>query len=153
MSVFQGLSAGNGRKPLRLAPWPVLMALQALGPPRELTWRFALPEVALPGLGFVTVTAKRPGVLAVPVATSWVEEAKVEVREEEPSFTCALETKLLPVRVIEKLPVLIEVGWMLLRVGIGFKTFTVTEALREESAVRTALRVTAVGFGRDEGAS
>jgi hypothetical protein len=30
MSLFQRLSAGNGTKPLRLAPWPVLIAPQAL---------------------------------------------------------------------------------------------------------------------------
>jgi hypothetical protein len=30
ISLFQRLSAGNGTKPLRLAPWPVLIAPQAL---------------------------------------------------------------------------------------------------------------------------
>jgi hypothetical protein len=32
MSLFQRLSLAKGMKPFRLAPWPALMALQALLP-------------------------------------------------------------------------------------------------------------------------
>ena len=54
--------------------------------------------------------AKRPAEEAVPVAVSWVEEAKEAVRDEAPSLTCAPETKFLPVRVMVKAPVLMEEG-------------------------------------------
>ena len=108
--MFQRLSAGNGRKPLRLAPWPVLMALQALGLPSELTWRLTPPDAALPGLGFTTVMAKSPAEEAVPVAVSCVEEAKETVRGEAPSLTCAPETKFLPVSVMVKAPVFTDDG-------------------------------------------
>ena len=66
--------AGKGRKPLRLAPAPVLMLLQALACVVEVTWRFMLEEVLCPGLGLLTETAKMPTADAVAVAVSCVAE-------------------------------------------------------------------------------
>ena len=68
--------AGKGRKPLRLAPAPTPMPLQALAWVEEVTCRLMLEEVLWPGFGFLTEMAKSPTVLAVPVAVSCVEDRK-----------------------------------------------------------------------------
>lgn len=70
MSVFQALPAGNGRNPFRLAPCPVLMPLHALEFVAPFTTKLTVPELALPGSGFVTLMAKFPAVGAFPVAVS-----------------------------------------------------------------------------------
>src|ERR1700721_2108320 len=81
--VFQRLSAGKGRKPFKLPPWPVLIPLQALGgggggggggfPPDEaVTVTLTAPDTLLPGLGLVTLTAYIPAVASDPVAGSFV---------------------------------------------------------------------------------
>lgn len=56
MSLFQRLSVGKGRKPLRLAPWPADMPLQLEVCVEPLTWKLMPEEVLLPGSGFWTET-------------------------------------------------------------------------------------------------
>jgi len=75
MSLFQRLSEGNGRKPLRLAPWPTDIWEQLEEVCVEpLTWKFTEEELLPPGLGFCTAMAKVPAEEAVPVAVSCVAE-------------------------------------------------------------------------------
>src|SRR5580698_1569739 len=84
---FHRLSAGKGRKPFKMPPWPVLIPLQALGggggggfppPPPDCAVTVTLiePDALLPGLGLLTVTAKVPALVSVPVAVSFAEELK-----------------------------------------------------------------------------
>ena len=124
MSLFQRLSEGNGRKPLRLAPCPVDMPeqLEVCGEP--LTWKLTAEDSELPGSGFCTTTENVPEEEAVPVAVSCVEETKVVEMGELERRTCAPETKLLPVMVREKLPRLLETGEMPVRTGVGFMSVT-----------------------------
>src|SRR5579871_1243088 len=75
ISLFHRLSAGNGTYPLRPALCPRLIALQLGGgllPLVEVTCKVWDAEVALPGLGFITATAKDPADACVPVAVSCV---------------------------------------------------------------------------------
>lgn len=159
MSLFQRLSDGNGTNPLRLPPCPAVIALHAEGggggppPPLvEVTCKVSELEVALPGFGFITLTAKLPAEVALPVAVSCVEEIKVVESAEPESITCAPVTKLLPVTAIEKLPVEIEAGTMPLRTGIGFSSVTLLLPEALESAALTARTVTVLGFGNAAGA-
>ena len=89
MFLFQALSAGNGTKPLRLAPWPRLIPLQvpawATGP----TCKFAELELALPGFGFMTVIANVPADEAVPVAVNCADDRNVVLKGEPANSTCA----------------------------------------------------------------
>lgn len=110
MSVFHALPAGKGRKPFRLAPWPVLIPLHALEFPEPFTTKFTVPELALPGSGFITLTAKVPAVGALPVAVSCVVETNDVVSALPASITCEPETKLLPLTVSENAPVLMVDG-------------------------------------------
>ena len=79
---FHKLSAGKGKKPLRLPPWPKLIALHALGgggggglpPDCEVTVTFTAPELLPPGFGLLTVMANIPAEGAEPVAVSFVAE-------------------------------------------------------------------------------
>jgi hypothetical protein len=152
MSLFQRLSEGNGRKPLRLAPCPVAMPeqLEVCGEP--LTWKLTTEDSELPGSGFCTTTENVPEDEAVPVAVSCVEETTVVEMGELERRTCAPATKLLPVRVREKLPRLVEAGEMPVRTGVGF--MSVTELLEdlEVSAELVALMATLLGDGREVGA-
>ena len=152
MSVFQALPAGNGRKPFRLAPWPVLMPLHALEFTAPFTTKFNVPDEALPGSGFVTLMAKVPAVGAVPVAVSCVVETNDVVSALPASITCDPLTKLLPLIVSENAPVLIVDGWMPLSDGIGLSTSTITLPVIEESLVLTAVTVTEFGLGSAAGA-
>src|SRR5437763_17070460 len=81
MPSFQRLSGGNGTKPPRLAPWPSDMVLQLEACGEPVTWRWTAPDALLPGFGLLTVTAYSPAEGAVPVAMSWVDEAKVVCSE------------------------------------------------------------------------
>src|ERR1700761_9023126 len=85
--LFQRLFAVNGKKPFRLPPCPVLIALHALGvvppppppppPPPELcavTVTLIVAVVLSPGFGLFTLTAYVPAVASVPVAVSCVDE-------------------------------------------------------------------------------
>jgi hypothetical protein len=80
---FHKLSAGKGRKPFKLPPWPVLIPLHALGgggggggfpPDGVVTVTFNEPDALLPGLGLVTLIAYIPAVVSEPVAVSFVAE-------------------------------------------------------------------------------
>jgi hypothetical protein len=76
--LFHKLSAGKGRKPFKLPPWPTLIALHALGgggggglpPDCDVTVTLIPAEVLLPGFGLLTVTANIPALGAVPFAVS-----------------------------------------------------------------------------------
>ena len=54
---FQALFAGKGMTPLRLAPGPRLIPLQAVACAFAFTARLMADVVLAPGLGLVTVTA------------------------------------------------------------------------------------------------
>ena len=101
ISLFQRLSAGNGRKPLRLARCPEDIWLQLEVCVEPLTWKFNAAEVLLPGSGFRTATVKVPEDVALPVALSWEGETKAVGSAEPLRRTCAPETKLEPVMVRE----------------------------------------------------
>ena len=99
---FHKLSAGKGRKPLRLPPCPTVTPLHASGgggglPPDDVTVTLKAPDVLLPGFGLLTVTPKLPAVFAEPVAVSVVDETKVVAAEAPPNKTCAPLTKFVPV--------------------------------------------------------
>jgi hypothetical protein len=153
------LSAGNGTNPLRLAPCPVCITLHASGggggglPPfDEVTCRVTDPDALLPGLGLITVTANIPGVAAVPVAESCVEETKVVVSGEPASVTCAPFTKLLPVTMIEMVPAGTDIGETLASTGTGFSSVTALCPEALELAILTACTVTEFGLGSVAGA-
>ena len=152
MSVFHALPAGNGRNPFRLPPCPVVMPLHALEFTAPFTIKFTVPELAPPGSGFVTLTAKVPAVGAFPVAVSCDVETKVVASALPASITCDPLTKLLPLTVSEKAPVLIVEGWMPLSEGIGLSTSTITLPVMDESLALTAVTVTEFGFGNAAGA-
>ena len=107
---------GNGTKPLRLAPCPALIALQAEdgggggGEPEEVTCKFCALEMLLVAPGLLTVIGKEPVVVAVPAAVNCVAETKVVGRGEPANKTCEPETKPPPVTVIAKLPMATEEG-------------------------------------------
>src|SRR5580658_7355397 len=138
MSWFQALLAGKGRKPLRLAPAPVAMPLQALACVADVTWRLILDELLWPGLGLLTETAKMPTLLAVPVAVSCVDDTKVVVSGTPARRTCEPLRNLLPVAVRLNAPTLIEVGLIELSAGVGLSNVTALEPLAEESAALVA---------------
>ena len=108
--------------------------------------------MALPGFGFVTVTAKFPAEAAVPLAVSCVEETNVVASAVPASCACAPETKPLPLSVIENAPVETEFGVMLFSTGIGFHRVTALPPEASESAALMALTVTMFGFGKLTGA-
>src|SRR5208283_2610759 len=93
MSLFQRLSEGNGRKPLRLAPWPTDIWEQLEVCWEPFTVRFWAEEELLPGSGFCTVMEKVPAEVALPVAVSFVAESNVVERAVVPRKTRAPETK------------------------------------------------------------
>jgi hypothetical protein len=125
-------------KPFKLAPCPRPIALHALVLLVELTCRFTLFELALPGSGFTTLTAKVPADVAVPVAVNCVAETNEVASAEPASITCAPETKFAPVTAIENAPVLIDDGSMLAIDGTGLRRSTVTVPLSDESLVLAA---------------
>jgi hypothetical protein len=109
-------------------------------------------ELLLPGSGFTTVILNSPAEDSDPVAVSCVAETNVVVSGIVPSSTWAPETKLLPVRASEKLPVPTLAGFVPLSEGVGFKTVTALEEIAELEATLVAVIVRAFGFGSDDGA-
>src|SRR5271165_4682048 len=87
ISLFQRLSLGNGRKPLRLAPWPTDIWEQLEACCEPLTVKSCADEGLLPGSGFSTVTENVPAEVASPVAVSCVLETKVVASAVLPSIT------------------------------------------------------------------
>src|SRR5215831_19150406 len=151
MSLFQRLSEGNGRKPLRLAPWPTDICEQLEVCTDPLTWRFCAEELLAPGPGFCTVTENVPGEMPLPVAVSCVEETKCVVSGVEFMYTMAPFRNLLPVSVTEKLPRLVEEGEMPVRTGVGVRMVMVLEEDLEVSITLVAVSVTVLGLGTVEG--
>jgi hypothetical protein len=150
---FHALSAGNGRKPFKLAPCPRLIPLHALtGLPPEVTCTSIAPDMLLPGFGLLTLTPTCPADCAVPVAVSVVEDTTVVASAVPPNWTCAPLTKLLPDTVREKLPVPKVIGETLLMTGVGFQIVTSAVPNALESAALIALIVTVFGFGTIAGA-
>lgn len=107
--VFHALSAGKGRKPFRLPPWPVLIALHALGgggggglpPDCDVTVTLIALEVLPPGFGLLTLTANVPADGAEPVAESFVADTKDVVSTAPPNRTCEPLMNFDPVTVNE----------------------------------------------------
>jgi len=152
MSLFQRLSAGNGRNPFRLALWPRLIPLQ-LGdgfPPlvggfpllAGVTCKLWEAEVAVPGLGFITDIEKFPADASLPVAVSCVEDTKVVASGAPARSTCEPLTNPLPFTVIANAPAGTDVGAMPVRTSIGFCNVTVLPPVALESAELTARTVT-----------
>src|SRR5271155_2811493 len=106
MSVFHAFPAGNGRNPFRLAPCPRLMPLHALEFTAPFTCKFTVTELALPGSGFITLTAKVPAVGALPMAVSCVAETNEVTRALPASLPGDPATKSLLLAVSENAPVL-----------------------------------------------
>jgi hypothetical protein len=69
-----------------------------------------------------------------------------------PSIAVAPETKFVPVRVMEKLPVPVLAGLIPVSVGVGFKIVTALDALAELTAALVAVIVNAFGLGSAAGA-
>ena len=144
ISLFHRLSAGNGRNPLRLALWPRLIPLQLGGgfpPVVDVTCKFWDDDVALPGLGFITATAKFPADDSLPVAVSCVDDTKVVASGAPARSTSTPLTNPAPLTVIANDPAGTDAGAMPARTGTGF--CKVTELLPEAvaSAELTALTV------------
>ena len=93
-----------------------------------------------------------PAVLAVPVAVSCVEETNVVASAVVPRKTCALDKKLEPATVSEKLPVPMLAGFVPTSVGVGFINVTALVADFEASAALVPVTVTVFGDGRELGA-
>jgi len=108
--------------------------------------------VLLPGSGLSTATGNAPAEAALPVAVSCVEETKVVVRTAPLRRTLAPETKLLPVRLREKSPRLVEVGEIPVSEGVGFRRVTAEVENFVASATLVAVTETVFGEGRAEGA-
>ena len=109
-------------------------------------------ELELPGSGFSTTSENVPEDVALPLAVSWVEETKVEVRGELLRRTFAPLTKLEPVMEIEKLPRLVEEGVIPVREGVGLRRVTEEESDFVVSAALVATTERELGEGRVEGA-
>lgn len=109
-------------------------------------------EVLRPGSGFSTATGNVPALAALPVAVSCVEETNVVGRATLLTRTWAPETKLVPVRVREKLPRLVEAGEMPTREGVGFQRVTAEDEDLVLSAALLAVTEIVLGEGRVEGA-
>lgn len=152
ISLFQRLSEGNGRKPLRLAPWPTDICEQLEVCCEPFTSKLSPEEVLLPGSGFWTVIAKVPAEVTLPVAVSCVEETKVVESGVLVRRTCAPWTKLEPLTVSEKLPRLVEAGEMPVREGVGLRRVTAEEADWVLSAALVAVIEIVLGEGRVVGA-
>ena len=152
ISLFHKLSAGNGRKPFRLAPCPRDMPLQLGACVVPVTVKFTLDDVLLPGSAFCTLTAYVPALAAFPAAVNCVPELNVVVIALPFSCTFAPFTNLLPVTVKEKFPVLVEVGLMPVITGVGFHSVTLLVPLAVASAALVAFTLTVLGFGKLAGA-
>ena len=158
------MSAGNGRNPFRLTPWPVEIALHALGvppppppppPPPEVeavTVTLIVEVVLSPGLGLKTLTAYVPAVDSIPVAESCVDETNAVASCESPHSTVAPRTKLLPVTVSVNDPAVNVAGETLASDGVGFSNVTALEPLAFELACEVAVTVIVLGFGSVAGA-
>ena len=118
----------------------------------DVTCRFCALDVALPGLGFVTVTANVPAEAALPLAVSCVEEMNVVARGVPARTTCAPLTKPLPFAAIVNAPEETEAGETLLSTGVGFSKMTLLLPDAVASAALTACTVTVPELGMLEGA-
>jgi hypothetical protein len=105
--------------------------------PLDVTCRFSALEVALPGLGLVTVTANVPADAALPLAVSCVEDMKTVVSGMPAKTTCAPLTKPPPFAVIVNAPEGTEGGVTLLSTRAGFSNVT---ALLPDALASAALR-------------
>jgi hypothetical protein len=144
MSLFHRLSAGNGRKPFKLPPWPGVITLHALGGgggggALDVTCTFVEFEVLLPGFGLLTVIANVPGAAALPVTVSFVAELKVVLSAVPPNSTCAPVTNPLPLTVKVNAPIANVWGLTLLITGLGFQSVRSLISAALESAALTAL--------------
>jgi hypothetical protein len=155
MSWFQGLSAGNGRNPFRLALCPRLIPLQLGGefPPLvEVTCKFSDVEVAPPALGFITATENVPADVSLPVAVSCEDDTKFVASSAPARSTSAPLTNPLPFTVIANAPAGTDVGAMLVRTGTGFCNVTALLPVAVASAKLTARTVTVLELGTKAGA-
>ena len=109
-----------------------------------------VPDVAEPGSGFVTVNCTL-GVCGVtlPVAVSFVLDTNVVLSAVEPIFATAPLTKLLPFKVMVKLPESICGGVAEESCGTGFNKVVTVEAVRPLWFGTAAAIVTALGDGSD----
>ena len=131
------------------------MPLQAGGglpPPLEVTCKFREPDVALPGFGFVTATAKVPAEAALTEAVSCVDETNVVESGEPAKSTCAPFTNPLPFNVIVNAPVVTDEGETLVRAGTGFSNVTVALPFAVVEAALTAVTVAEPEAGTELGA-
>jgi hypothetical protein len=145
MSLFQRLSVGKGTNPFRAALCPSDIPLQLGGgfPPLvEVTCKFCDADVALPGLGFMTATAKVPADDSLPVAVSCVADTKVVASGAPARSTSAPLTNPLPFTVIAMAPAGTDVGAMLVSTGTGFCNVTALLPAAVASAELTAVTVT-----------
>ena len=113
----------------------------------------SVPDVAEPGSGFVTVNCTL-GVCEVtlPVAVSLVLDTNVVLSAVEPISTTAPLTKLLPFKVMVKLPESICGGVAEESCGTGFNRVVTVETVRPLWFGTAAAIVTALGDGSDAGA-
>ena len=156
ISLFQRLSAGNGKNPFRFALCPSAITLQlgggGLPPLKEVTCKFWEAEVALPGLGFITATANIPADASLPLAVSCVEDTKLVASGAPARSTWAPLTNPLPFTVIAKAPAGTDVGAMSASTGAGFRSVSVLLPVALASAELTARTVTEFELGTATGA-
>jgi hypothetical protein len=152
ISLFHKLSAGNGRKPFKLAPCPRDIPLQLGACVVPVTVKFTVEDVLLPGSGFRTLTVYVPALAAFPVAVNCVAELNAVVIALPFSSTFAPLTNLFPVTVKEKFPVFVEAGLMPVMTGVGFHSVTLLVSLAVASAALVAFTLTVFGLGKLAGA-
>jgi hypothetical protein len=118
------------------------------------TFSVTVAEEMIPGLGFCTTTEMLPTceLVAVPVAVNAVEETRVVVSVALPNCTVAPVAKCAPATFSVKAPTGIDVGVTLVTCGTGLLMVTELAAVFVESAVSTALTVTASPDAGNSGA-
>jgi hypothetical protein len=115
------------------------------------TCKFCDAEVALPGLGFITATAKVPADDSLPVAVSFEEETKVVASGAPARRTCAPLTNPPPFTVIANAPAGTVAGAIEVSTGSGFCNVTALLLVALESAALTARTVTRLELGITDG--
>jgi hypothetical protein len=115
------------------------------------TCRFCDVEVAPPGLGFITATAKVPADDCVPVAVSFDEETKVVASGAPARSTCTPLTNPPPFTVIANAPAGTVAGAIEASTGSGFCNVTALLPVALESAELTARTVTRLELGITDG--
>jgi hypothetical protein len=108
----------------------------------DVTCKFWDEDVALPGFGFLTATAKVPADVSLPVAVSCVEETKLVASGAPARRTCAPLTNPAPFTVIAKAPAGTDVGAMPATTGTGFCKVTALLPVALASAELTARTLT-----------